>query len=208
MRDDGRRRAAAVAGMLGLAALLGACGSGGKTEETTSDVRAVAPQASGEPTGSRPSPPVPSGPSATPSIDPETRRKVDEARREMAEDGVPVQRPATPRKTVTAAASIKRDTVGSLKEGGIVRIVSARGDLTGQSELGWVAGGFAKHRNVACSQTFKFASSPKPARKPNLLLCWRTSAKKSVVAVVVDPQGHPSKDKAVDALERKWRSMG
>src|SRR3954447_679781 len=117
-------------------------------------------------------------PSPAPSLAPDVAATIAETRRKMAEDGVPVQRPATPRKTVTAAASIMRDTVGSLKEGGIVRIVSARGDLTGQSELAWVAGGVAKHRNVDCSQTFKFATSPKPARKPNLLLCWRTSARK------------------------------
>lgn len=215
MHDDGRRRATAVAGMLSLAALLsaGACGSG-KTEEATSNVRAIAPQASGASANSRSAASEPSEgtqspeASATSSIDTETKKKIDEAHRRMAEDGVPLQRPVTPRKTVAAAASIMRDTVGSLKGGGIVRVVSARGDLTGQSELAWVAGGVAKHRNVDCSQTFKFATNPKPTRKPNLLLCWRTSARKSVVAVVVDPQGHPSKDKAVSELERKWRRMG
>jgi hypothetical protein len=38
-------------------------------------------------------------------------------------------------------------------------------------------------------------------------MCWRTTATKSVVAIVVDPKGKPSRDKALAAIEQKWRSM-
>ena len=47
------------------------------------------------------------------------------------------------------------------------------------------------------TQTFRLFNDPAPEEKPNLLLCWRTSPHKSVVAVIVDPKGHPSTSKAL-----------
>ncbi len=146
--------------------------------------------------------------SAPPSALPkEVEEKIKEARRKMAEDGVPIKRPVLPKTTATAE-NIEMTTKGSLKEGGIVRVLAAREDLTGQRELAYVAGGVEKYRKTLCSQTFQFSTNPKPAKKDNLVICWRTTAAKSVVAMVVDPKGKPSRDKAVDALEKKWRSMG
>ena len=124
----------------------------------------------------------------------------------MAEDGVKVSRPREPQAT-TAVSDLHQTDTGSLQKGGTVRIVSAKGDLTGQRELSWVAGGISKYQGADCSQTFRFSSNPKPTVKPNLLMCWRTSAEKSVVAVVVDANGKPSKEKAVSALEQRWQSM-
>lgn len=140
-------------------------------------------------------------------ISPEVLKSIEAAREQMRKEGVEIQRPVVPKATTTAA-DIQMTTKGSLKEGGIVRMITARGDLTGQRELAYVAGGVAKHRNVPCTQTFKFSTNPAPAKRANLLMCWRTSAKKSVIAMVVDPKGHPSRDKAVDAIAEKWRSMG
>ncbi|GAA0422923.1 hypothetical protein Aca07nite_24000 [Actinoplanes capillaceus] len=142
--------------------------------------------------------------SPTPST---AAEEIKEARRKMAKDGVEVQRPVAPKST-TSADDVKTTTEGSLKEGGIVRMVTARGDLTGRGELAYVAGGVRKHRNASCSQTFQFSTNPRPAKKDNLLMCWRTSPVKSVLAIVVDPKGRPSRDKAVDALEKSWRAMG
>jgi hypothetical protein len=125
----------------------------------------------------------------------------------MRKEGVEVKRPVTPQVAQTAS-NIEVITMGSLKEGGIVRIMSAREDLTGQRELAYVAGGVENFRGVPCSQTFQFTTQARPAKKDNLLMCWHTTAEKSVVAIVVDSKGHPSRDKAVAAIERKWRSMG
>ncbi|MDI6101619.1 hypothetical protein QLQ12_23645 [Actinoplanes sp. NEAU-A12] len=132
---------------------------------------------------------------------------IKEARRKMAEDGVK-RMPALPQKAIPPDADFQRTTKGSLKEGGILRLLTARSDLTGQQELAGVAGGVTKYRNVPCSQTFKFSTNPAPRKRPNLLMCWRTTPKKSVVAIVVDPGGNPSREKAVRALEKKWRAMG
>lgn len=114
----------------------------------------------------------------------------------------------TPQPTSSVPKSFEETQRGSLKSGGIVRVVSARSDLSGQGELQWVAGGVEPYRNAECTQRFQLGNEPKPARKPNLLLCWRTSAKKSVIAVLVDPKGKPSKAKAVGELDKKWRAMG
>jgi hypothetical protein len=155
-------------------------------------------------TGAQASP----SPSASP-ISKEVRDKIEAARRKMAKDGVKVDRPLAPKVTRQLTdGDVQMTQSGSLKDGGIVRVVAAPGDLTGQRELAWVDGGVNKYRGVDCSQTFKFSTNPAPVMKPNLLLCWRTSAVKSVIAVVVDPNGHPSKDKAVKELEKKWKSMG
>jgi hypothetical protein len=150
---------------------------------------------------------TPTGPAAARSLPPEVRKSIDAARERMRKDGVEVKRPVVPKVPQAAAQDIETTTQGSLKEGGIVRVLSARGDLTGQRELAYVAGGVQKYRDVSCSQTFQFSTNPKPAKKDNLLMCWRTSATKSVAAIVVDPKGHPSKDKALAALEHKWGSM-
>jgi hypothetical protein len=207
-----RRRTPIVIGAVGLAAVLG----GGAYVITdhltehgteTADVSALASPAA-----------VPTGPatastaatqvsaSASESVAPEVRKQIDDARKKMVEDGVGVKRPIPPQATAMVD-DVKISTKGSLKDGGILRMVTARGDLTGQRELAWVAGGVQKHRDVPCTQTFQFTSSSGPEKKANLLLCWLTSAKKSVVAIVVDPKGHPSRDKAVDAVEKTWRGM-
>ena len=211
------RHRRATAGVAGLAAVLGA-GAYVLTDQMTADrtttrrdaaISAVtnAPTAgpSGTPVASSSSAPPAATASASP-IPSKVVEEIKEARRKMAEDGVEVKRPAVPKATATAD-DVRVATKGSLSEGGIVRMVTARGDLTGQRELAWVAGGVAKYRNVPCSQTIRFSANSQPEKKPNLLMCWRTSAKKSVVAIVVDPKGHPSREKAVDALEQKWRSM-
>jgi hypothetical protein len=147
-----------------------------------------------------------SAPASVAPITPELRKQIEAVRRQMAEDGVRVKRPLPG--ASQEVAGLRTTTQGSLNSGGIVRMVTARGDLAGQRELAWVAGGTKKYRGVPCSQTVRFSEGAVPQRKANLLICWRTSAKKSVISIVVDPDGRPSREKAVDALEAKWRSMG
>jgi hypothetical protein len=143
-----------------------------------------------------------------PSVPASVAAEIRRAREDMAKHGVAVQRAPVPSTTVAPLVGLSRTTTGSLTKGGIVRVVSARSDLTGQQELAWVAGGVTDFGDDKCTQTVRLFNSPKPQEKPNLLLCWRTSAKKSVVAVVVDPQGHPSRPAALAELHKKWQSMG
>lgn len=214
-RNSRPSRGRLAVGAVGLAAVLGVGAytitsevvDSGRTE--AQDIRVIGPAPSGDPGSPDPAvstSPAPSVNSSASALPREVVEKIIEARKKMAKDGVGVQR-ALPETVGTNAAEVERTTKGSLKEGGIVRVVTARGDLSGHGELAAVAGAVKEHRNVPCSQTFRFSSSAVPTKKDNLLMCWRTTASKSVVAIVVDPKGHPSRDKAVDALEKKWRSM-
>ncbi|GGN61425.1 hypothetical protein GCM10010112_18580 [Actinoplanes lobatus] len=229
-RRRGQRRALAVAGVAGLAAVLGGAayvttsaivsrGSATTTDgaapiipatsppSTPKDVEPVAPATTTqEARKAKPSPTIPTTDVTGKPLSEEVRQRIKEARRKMAEDGVEVQHPVTP-KAVRPLGEVQTTTEGSFAEGGMIRILSARGDLTGQRELSGVAGGIEKYGNVSCSQTFKFATSPRPAKKPNLLMCWRATPDKSVAAIVVDPKGNPSRERAVAAIQKKWKTM-
>ncbi|GIE88755.1 hypothetical protein [Actinoplanes regularis] len=224
-RRPGHRRTRIVAGAAGLAAVLGGAAYlttsaiVSKDSNTTTDeaapVRLITPAPSPSNESAAPARTTTSetSSSAIPTTDvtgnplpEEIRERIREARRKMAEDGVPVQHPVAPK--AKPLRDVQTTTEGSFAEGGMIRILSARGDLTGQRELSGVAGGIEKHGNVSCSQTFKFATSPRPEKKPNLLMCWRATADKSVAAIVVDPNGHPSREKAAAAIEKKWKAMG
>jgi hypothetical protein len=230
-----RRRKQAAVGAVGLAAVLGG-GAFVVTEAVTRDSGAPEPAAlapqpaatsatrpSATPSSATPSSATPSKKasrppavtvSRTPSPSASTQTKtaaerVAAARSAAARDGVKLQRPLP---AATAAGEMADVTVtdsGSLRDdGGTLRVVSARGDLTGHQELGWVANDGDPVGSARCSQTFRFAGNTKPARKPNLLVCWRTSASKSVYTVTVDLDGHPSKKDSVAALGKRWNAMG
>ncbi|MBO3742113.1 hypothetical protein [Actinoplanes flavus] len=232
-RRPGQRRALAVAGVAGLAAVLGGAAYVttsaivSRDSATTTDEAAPAPPvipATGLPSApkevepaapatttreareSKPSPTIPTTDVTGKPLSEEVRKRIREARRKMAEDGVAVQHPVTA-KAVAPLRDVQSTTEGSFAEGGMIRLLSARGDLTGQRELSGVAGGIEKYGNVSCSQTFKFATSPRPEKKPNLLMCWRATPDKSVAAIMVDPKGNPSRAKAVAAIQKKWKTM-
>ena len=48
----------------------------------------------------------------------------------------------------------------------------------------------------------------KAAIRPNLLLCWRTSADRSVATVLVDQKGKPSAAESVQIINREWAKLG
>jgi hypothetical protein len=221
-----RRRSQAAVGAIGLAAILGA-GAFLITEALTRDSGEPVPEALAPRITATPVPPsaAPSKRSAasrppavtvsrTPSPSASARTKtaaerVAAARSAAARDGVKVQRPLP---AATTAGPLKDLTVtdsGSLRDDrGTLRIVSARNDLTGYKELAWVADDGAPVGSARCSQTFRFANNARPARKPNLLVCWRTSGTKSVYTVTVNLDGHPSKQDSVAALDQRWNELG
>jgi hypothetical protein len=170
---------------------------------------AVPVSPSGSQAGASPSP-SPS-PSESPSRPRTPEERVAAARKAMKEHGVPVLHPLPPpsEADMALAASAKVSDSGSLtKDGAIMRVVTARGDLTGLRELAWVAGGITVHGKVSCSQTFRFANEAGPERKPTLMVCWRTSAKKSVITAAVSREGHPSASWSATVIAREWRKLG
>lgn len=232
--DDSRRhRRRAVVGTAGLTAVLGSGAYLTTTWIVNDDSRPVATTeavgtATPESTAARP---ASAGVTTTPSravpssAAPETgttgraapepsryappEQRVDAARKAAAENGVDLMHPVVPGGAASGpAVDTQVRTTGSVKEGGTMRVITAHGDLTGTRELSWVAGGVTEHGGVRCSQTIKLANEATPERRRNLLICWRTSAKRSVVTVTVDLGGKPSKARSVEVIEREWAGLG
>ena len=124
-----------------------------------------------------------SKPSSTPSSSPTPRpnlslskadaERIEAVRRYAASAGAKDFKPTMPRAVSDGLAPAKVVNTGSLKEdGGTMRIVTAKGDLSGERELKWVAGGITKVGRAECSQTIQLANQVKPKKEPTLLLCW------------------------------------
>jgi hypothetical protein len=101
---------------------------------------------------------------------------------------------------------VKESTVS--KNGQTMRVVSARGDLTGQRELTWAADAGHQVGAARCTQNFQFSPDSPAAVRPTMLLCWRTSALKSVYVIDVNPKGRPSEADTTAALTWEWYRLG
>jgi hypothetical protein len=105
-------------------------------------------------------------------------------------------------------ASPTVSTSGSIvKDRKTMRVVSAKADLTGQRELGWAADDGHEVGAAHCTQNFKIGDT-EPRVRPTMVICWRTSAEKSVFTVAVDIDGKPSEKDSVATLNRVWSKMG
>jgi hypothetical protein len=144
-------------------------------------------------------------PAATPSLTDAEKARVAAARAYAAKHTVPITHPLAP---PTAPSAIGDLTVTSRQRGDrTLRIVSARGDLSGQRELSWVADKGRRQGSARCSQTIRLSPDVAPERRPTLLLCWRTSAKRSVYTVMVDLHGRPSVRQSVAAIDTAWAKL-
>jgi hypothetical protein len=101
--------------------------------------------------------------------------------------------------------AVTRPTVRTI---GNIRVTSARADLTGQGELAWVADQGERVGDAHCSQKFRLSIDDPAVTRPSLLVCWQTSATKSVYTVVVDRNGRPSRPASVAAIARAWSDLG
>jgi hypothetical protein len=126
-------------------------------------------------------------------------------RQQAAQHSRPVLRPLTPAPGVVAADDVHERS--QKLPNGSLRVVTARGDLTGQNVLLWAADSGKVRGHVACTQDVKFANNAVPGVRPNLLLCWRTSATRSVATVLVDYGGHPSARKSRKVIAREWARL-
>jgi hypothetical protein len=226
-----RRRRTAVAGVVGLAAVLGG-GAFLLADNLTDDPAAVTTDAGASvpldaaPAGSAPASAAAdpaSGPAGTPTKQgaapskatvttsatprPKTTAEIiAEVRGAAAKATDNVKRPLTPTGVPVADADVRVTESGSADApGGTLRVVSARQDLTGQRELSWVVGQKGEQVGAArCSQTIRISPDAPARERPTLLLCWRTSAAKSVYTIAVNLDQRPSKQASVAALTREW----
>ncbi|MEV6493884.1 hypothetical protein AB0M20_35470, partial [Actinoplanes sp. NPDC051633] len=221
------RRKQAIVGVVGLAAILGGGAYvltdhlTGHEPATTSETGALAPVAP-PPTSVAPPPASPSAPPATtpakasapksattksPAASKSTADRVKAARDAGKRAGVKITRPLsqTPADRSVTAADL---TVSQTSSGrATLKVVSARKNLAGYRELGWVADDGEPVGAAQCSQTFRFNAGMKPAEKPALLICWRTSATRSVYTIATNPDGRPSKQASVAAIDRQWERL-
>jgi hypothetical protein len=208
-----RWRKQALVGATGLA-LLGA-GSFAVTTQVSDDGRAeikgiatISPAAS--PTGGdKRSASVKAPASATSR--PKTTKELIAAAHELAsKPNNRVRRPLPPQNGNTVGADEVRVTdIGSLKrDKATLRVVSARRDLTGLRELSWVADAGEKFGSARCTQKIRLSAGAAALVKPTLLLCWRTSADKSVYTLAVNVAERPSKKASVAALDKEWSKLG
>jgi hypothetical protein len=132
-------------------------------------------------------------------------QEIKEARAKAAKDGVPLMRARTAAPDVPSGPVSERTEP---RKNGVLRIVTAKFDLRGQRELLWPANGGKPVGDAECTQTFRFSNEAKASTKRNLLLCWRTSATKSVVTALVDRSGKPSAAESVGIIDREWAKLG
>jgi hypothetical protein len=222
-RSSGRRRKAVI-GVTGLAAVLGV-GAFVITDRlsepsSTRDVAAISaprPAAATSPAPSPTSPAPTPSPSASPSAtsaaatvaepDPEVSREIIAARSRAAADGVPLLRGLTS-KALDSVSDVRVTSSGSPQAvGGTLKVVSARGDLTGYQELAWVGDDGEAVGDARCSQQFRLSNDVKATKRPTLLICWHTSAAKSVYTVALSLKSPPSKRASVAAIDQAWAQL-
>jgi hypothetical protein len=228
--DDGRpaskrrrNRIAVSAGaavvLLGAGAYVVAGRSGGDDTAVTGEAPVLsAPSASSAPSSSPAPVAAPSSASAAPRTSPpaahssptadaaKVRKQVMEAREKAARDGIPLQRPLATSTAAIHDASSYAEQTRPLPGGGTMRVMSARYDLSGQREMLWAADRGSKVGDVRCTQNFHFSATGRPAIRPTMLLCWRTSSDRSVVVLTVAKS--PSMKGAADVIDEKWASLG
>ena len=225
-----RRRKQAIAGAVGLAAVLGG-GAFLVTDRFAGDADTVATELAAPPAvvpsagpASGPGRAAPSSAAAPGSVPaspaarsaaapaptttkPKTRAQMIEEAKGTAAKSDNVRRPNPP-KIVPADAKVTVTQSGSMAEGGTLKVVSARADLTGQRELGIVADEGRAVGDARCTQNVRFSAGAPAQEKPTLMICWRTSAGRSVYTVAAVPSGRPSAEKSVVALNRQWAKLG
>ncbi len=113
---------------------------------------------------------------------------------------IDTQRQSAARVTVVNSGSLSMDKH-------TMKIVSAHGDLTGQRELAWAADAGHAAGAARCTQNFRFNPQSKAGVRPSMLLCWRTSATKSVYTLAVDITQKPSERASVATLNATWNAM-
>ncbi|WP_433791306.1 hypothetical protein [Actinoplanes sp. CA-252034] len=223
-----RSRLRTVAGVAGLAVVLGGGAFAitsaltGEDEVDPRDVTAIdrpaeAPRASESASGAAPmSAGVTGGaaeavnpPGAEPTKSASTEQQIKETREKAAKDGFPVRRARTPGPdAATPVGEVTETREGPLKDGSNFRIVSARYDLTGQRELLWLGDDGRKVGDARCTQNFRFSNNTAAKERPTMMVCWRTSAGKSVVVVAVTPKGRPDAEGTVAKVDGQWAAMG
>ncbi|WP_157437396.1 hypothetical protein [Actinoplanes subtropicus] len=236
-RMAGRRRAMAVGGVAGMAVLLGGgaylvmSGPAGREATVAQDTRPLAPlrqsvsppPTTGAPASAPTSASVSTSPAPAASSGGRTartgspaasedeaavRKKIMAAREAAAKDGIPLQRPLTAPPGAMRAADDTTETTTPLPDGGVRRMVAARGDLSGDRLMLWAADDGTPVDGARCTQRFHFSGAAPAAVRPTMMLCWRLSDSRSVVVLTITRNGRPSATESAAEIDKQWRKLG
>ncbi|MEU4241236.1 hypothetical protein [Actinoplanes sp. NPDC026619] len=207
VHDDGvppappvrRRRGLVVAGVVGLAAVLGAGsyvitdqlrnGDSNSSTTSTGQIDAIGTFSEAPATFTKPSASLshPTRP-ATTSANPTQLRNATKPPK---------------------AAQLEAVTRTEQTANGTMRITTAKGDLAGQQDQRMAGDNGAAVGASRCTSKLRFANAAKPQEMPAVLLCWRTSAAKSVVTMAVSSTGEkPSSAVSAAVIAREWARLG
>ena len=109
---------------------------------------------------------------------------------------------------LTAASGPVTVTNQSGTDGSVIRVVSARYDLTGRWELLAAADKGQVVGDARCARKLRAGAGTPPEIRPGLLLCWRTAANKSVVTIAINKSRAPSARVSATVVDREWLAMG
>jgi hypothetical protein len=146
--------------------------------------------------------------SPSPSRSPDSaavRRQIDQARAAAAKAGHPLQRQLITKGELPASAGLT--TRMERTANGTLRITSAKGDLTGREDQVLAADDGTPVGDVRCTQNFHFANNATPRKIATMMLCWRTSATRSVLTLGVTRQGPPSPSMYTPVIDREWAKL-
>ena len=101
-------------------------------------------------------------------------------------------------------ARLSPEETRPLADGGTMRVISARYDLSGRPEMLWAADDGTPAGSARCTQNFRFAQGQKPAVRKNMLLCWRNTTDRSVVVLAVSHTGAPNNAQVLNVLDTQW----
>ena len=121
-----------------------------------------------------------------------------------------LQAPPTPSGTgLTAANGPMTVTVTNRSgtDGSAIRVVSARYDLTGRWELLAAADRGELVDGARCTRNLRAGTAAPPEVRPSMLLCWRTTANKSVVAIAINKTRPPSAGVSATVVDQEWIAM-
>jgi hypothetical protein len=118
-------------------------------------------------------------------------------------------RPGLPPNAAADTVNPADVTTATTQQGGEdLKTVSARQDLTGYQELSLIADQGTRYGDSRCTSKIRVSPKDKPRERPTLLLCWRTSAEKSVFTVAVKRDGRPSSKLSLAAIDKRWAELG
>lgn len=226
-----RSRGLVVAGVVGLAAVLGggsylitdhlrrgsdqsATTSIGRidsveTSETpsaaASAMASAEPSAAAGPASAAPTASqTPTAAPASPTDAAKVKKEIQAAREKAAKDGYPLQRPLDSKRE-----PVEADTRMEKYAGGTMRITTAKGDLTGQRDQLMAGDDGVPVDGSRCTSKLRFANADKPREMPTVVLCWHTSPTRSVVTMAVSSKGDkPSSATVAAVIAREWARLG